>query len=69
MNKPQLWFSTTDLETGIVFEDKISWKNCLDWDKTPFEMLNIKAKTRIDELNTKMPDVWKYELIGWRIEE
>jgi hypothetical protein len=69
MNRPQLWFKKTNLETGLVFEDKISCKNLPLWDETPFGHLHIKAQNRMDELNTKMPGVWKYELIEWRIEE
>jgi len=69
MNRPQLWFKKTNLETGLVFEDKIFCKNLPLWDETPFGHLHIKAQNRMDELNTKMPGAWKYELIGWRIEE
>ena len=69
MNKlPELWFRKTHLETGSSFEDVISNKNCPSWDKTPFCQLNEKAQARIDELNTKMPCVYHYEIIGWRVE-
>ena len=67
MNKPDLWFRKTNLKTGISFEDRITSLNCIGWGKTPFDYLNITAQNRIDELNTKMPDEWRYELIGWRI--
>lgn len=65
---PKLWFSKRNVETGIVFEDVISNKNCPDWDTTPLSQLNIKATKRIDYLNTCMPGGWEYKMIGWRVE-
>ena len=64
---PKLWFSKRNVETGIVFEDVISNKNCPNWDQTPLALLNSKAKKRIDYLNTCMPGKWEYQLIGWRV--
>lgn len=67
MNNPELWFKRTHVESGRVFEDLITRFNCPSRDVTPFGQLNTRAQSRIAELNTKMPGVWLYELIGWRI--
>jgi hypothetical protein len=64
---PNLWFSKQNIETGIVFEDVITNKNCPGWDQTPFCELNSKAKQRIDYLNKCMPGKWQYKLIGWKV--
>lgn len=66
MELPELWFIKRNVETGIVFEDVITNKNCPGWDNTPFAQLNLKAKQRIDYLNTCMPGKWEYKLIGWK---
>lgn len=67
LNLPQLWFARRNVETGIIFEDAFSNKNCPGWDKSPFEAMHKLAFERIKELNTKMPGQWEYSIIGWRI--
>lgn len=68
-SEPKLWFSKRHIETGIVFKDVFSNTNCPNWDDTPLAQLNLKAKQRIDYLNTRMPDKWEYRIIGWKIEK
>lgn len=68
MKLPELWFSTRNIETGMMFENVISNINCPDWNNTPFAQLNLKAKQQIDYWNTCMPGKWEYRLIGWKVE-
>lgn len=65
---PQLWFARTHMGTESIFYDSFSDKNCLGWSTTPIKDLHTVALKRIAELNTKMPDQWRYELIGWRLD-
>jgi len=65
---PKMRISKTHIPTNTVFSEHLSNKNCRGWAKCPYEELNMLAVKRIDELNTCMPDTWKYQLIGWETE-
>lgn len=68
MNTPKLYFTRTHIETGLTSEDVLSEKNCPGFYDDYLKRLELLARYRIEALNTKMPDQWKYELIGWRID-
>jgi hypothetical protein len=65
-NTPELWFSKTHKETGVVFEDHFSGKNLPGWYQTAFCEMMARAESRIQYWNSQLSS-WNYELLGWRV--
>lgn len=65
---PKLYFTRTHIETGLTSEDTFSSKNCPGFYDNYLKHLELLARHRLGALNTKMPDQWKYELIGWKLD-
>jgi hypothetical protein len=66
MNLPELWFMKQHKETGAVFKDKFTDKNCPYWTEFAFKDLHRMAKKRINHWNAQLID-WRYTIIGWEI--
>ena len=62
-----LYFRKTHKETGTVFEEPFSDKNCPGWIHTPRIELEAKAQARVAYWNHKLK-AWHYEIVGWRFQ-